>query len=369
MALEALEEKREDIAVFLDFENIYISLRNTYDATPNFEYIMDKCSEYGRVVMARAYADWYRYPRVTNALYANSLEPMYVPTYYYGRDRGREGGAIKNSVDMHLVIDIMRTLYERPQIITYILVTGDRDFIPLVNALRQQGKHVVVIGVAGAASTHLAQSADEFIFYRQLIDEEVEEKPEEKAEEKDVFRVLVDAVHLARQRGYACTLASLKLLMVELLGEFDESKYQDSQGRHFSKFKGFVREAERRGLVQIFTSGTVNEVFLPNEDPYTLSQFVEREVVEEEEGESELGEIKPEYWDIFIRGMRQFDDPVLFVQIYNMLRGLRNQEVLDLSNREIRGMIKKAISEGILLRKGRGMHGYYRLSPEHTRQG
>jgi hypothetical protein len=100
-----------------------------------------------------------------------------------------------------------------------------------------------------------------------------------------------------------------------------------------------------------------------------MSQFAVREVVEEEEGESELGEIKPEYWEVFIQGMRQFDEPVLFVHMYNMLRGLRNQEVLDLSNREIRGMIKQAISEGILLRKGRGMHGYYRLNPERASQG
>ncbi len=88
---------RGDVAVFIDFENIYISVRNRYDANPNFESIMDLCQRYGRVTIARAYADWYRYPRVTNALYANAIEPMYVPTYYYDRDEGRIGRAIKNA--------------------------------------------------------------------------------------------------------------------------------------------------------------------------------------------------------------------------------------------------------------------------------
>ena len=83
-----------DVAVFIDFENVYVSVRDKLDANPNFEAIMDRCEDFGRVVIARAYADWYRYPRVTSALYANSIEPIYVPTYYYDRDMGRTGRAI-----------------------------------------------------------------------------------------------------------------------------------------------------------------------------------------------------------------------------------------------------------------------------------
>src|SRR4028119_297792 len=161
---------RDDVAVFIDFENVYVSVREKFDATPNFELIMDRCEDYGRIVIARAYADWYRYPRVTSALFANGVEPMYVPTYYYDRDVGRTGRPIKNSVDIHLCIDAMRTLYSQPNIVKYVLVTGDRDFIPLVNAIRQHGKDVIIIGIGGAASAHLAQSADEFLFYEQIAD-------------------------------------------------------------------------------------------------------------------------------------------------------------------------------------------------------
>ena len=70
----ANDSNRPDVAVFIDFENVYVSVRDKLDANPNFESIMDRCEDFGRVVIARAYADWYRYPRVTSALYANSID-------------------------------------------------------------------------------------------------------------------------------------------------------------------------------------------------------------------------------------------------------------------------------------------------------
>ncbi len=317
----ATDNLRLDVAVFIDFENVYVSVRDKLDVNPNFEIIMDRVADLGRVVIARAYADWYRYPRVTSALYANGIEPMYVPTYYYDRDLGRTGRAIKNSVDMNLCIDAMKTLYTNPNIGKFVLATGDRDFIPLVNAIRQHGKEVIIIGVGGAASGHLAQSADEFIFYEQLLGkkpqplqadtprvrgaergrdlEDVIEPvpsarmrqepqpaertpppeppaPETPHEEPDIYDMLVRAVHLARERGYVCSFGSLKLVMKELMGgEFKESRYRDSTGKPFAKFKDFALEAERRGKVQVFTSGAIVEVFLPGEDPYKLSQFAQ----------------------------------------------------------------------------------------------
>jgi uncharacterized protein (TIGR00288 family) len=332
------EQRRPDVAVFIDFENVYVSVRDKLNANPNFEAIMDRCSDLGRVVISRAYADWYRYPRVTSALYANAIEPIYVATYYYDKDMGRTGRAIKNSVDMNLCIDAMKTLFTNTNISKFVLVTGDRDFIPLVNSIRQQGKEVYIIGIGGAASTHLAQSADEFVFYEQLVgktpggsaaataianrateltrnlepieDEEEPAPPPSRREradradraergdraerqpapaspppvqpaqpvaangEPDVYDVLIEAIHLVRKRGYVSTLGSIKLVMKELMGgEFKESRYRDLNGRPFAKFKDFVVDAEKRGKVQIFTNGTVNEVFLPGEDPYKLSQF------------------------------------------------------------------------------------------------
>jgi len=440
-----------DVAVFLDFENIYISIRNKYGEQPNFDSIRDKCLEYGRVTIARAYADWYRYPRVTNALYANSIEPMYVPTYYYDRDEGRIGRAIKNSVDIHMCIDCMKTLYTHPNIETYVIITGDRDFIPLINAIRQQGKKAIVIGVADASSSHLAQSADEFIFYSQLLDgkpaeEEEDEEPRKPTrQEQDAYQTFVQAIKLARQRGNLATLATLKLLMIEILGDFDEAKLKDSHGKAFEKFRDFVKDAEKRKLVQIFSSGAVTEVYLPGEDPLKLSQFapepmgdeeidtmplptspppaptvpapptattteaapaktrtrrggrkpkaaatpvVEEPVLEvapepppvvelpptqapAEAFEPELADtggnaddIGEEEWHMFQQMMSQFDQPVLFIEIFDSLRALRNKEVLDLSNKQMKELIKESINRKMLVRTTRGTHAYYKLNPE-----
>ncbi len=288
-----------DVAVFIDFENIYISVQQIYNTNPKFENIMEKCAEYGRVIIARAYADWYRYQKVTNALYANGIEPVYVPTYRYGRDYRRHGDAIKNSADIHLVIDGMKILYTYGNIDTYVLATGDRDFIPLANAIRQHGKKVIIIGIAEAASSHLAQSADEFFFYHQLSDDI--RKAEEKSQ--DPYEALVKAVHEARRRGNMTTFATLKLLMVEIMGEFDQAKYKDPQGRPFTKFKDFAREAVRRGMIQIFTSGTVNEVFLPHEDPYALSQMASSPTLPSSEDSPEVRDLD-DLFDVLVEAIK-----------------------------------------------------------------
>ncbi len=314
------EQVRKDVAVFIDFENIYVSVRDKLDTNPNFEIIMDRCNELGRVILARAYADWYRYPRITSALYANNIEPMYVPTYYYDKDAGRTGRPIKNSVDMNLCIEAMRTLFTMPGLSTFVLITGDRDFIPLVNSIRQQGKDVIIIGVGGAASSHLAQSADEFIFYEHLIGKQIATAPTSaanrryseideferpgrdrvpaavqragrtdtlkpaKADHKDketagmtedvIWELLAKAVVEARARSIVPSVGSLKTLIRELSnGEFREQMVHDANGRPLERFRDVVQEAANRGKLIISTDSIVNEIFLPGEDPRTLSSF------------------------------------------------------------------------------------------------
>lgn len=258
---------QKDVALFLDFENVYISVRQVYNQNPNFEVIKEKAEEFGRLIISRAYADWYRYQRITNALYANGIEPVYVPTYYYGQ-QPQHSNAIKNSVDIHMVIDAMRTLYTHDNIDTFVFVTGDRDFIPLMNAIRQHGKECIVVGVAEAASSHLAQSADAFFFYHQLSEDVSPEKTMQ-----DPYDALVEAVKIARKRDNEPTFATIKLIMQELMGKFDQSNYKNRSGRSFSKFKDFVKEGERRSLVQLFSSGTMNMVLLPGDKPQDVSKL------------------------------------------------------------------------------------------------
>ncbi|MBV9787018.1 MAG: hypothetical protein JOZ51_02510, partial [Chloroflexi bacterium] len=258
-------------------------------------------------------------------------------------------------------------------------------------------------------------------------------EPEVAAPQRSVYDTLVDAIQLARQRGFVSNLGSLKVLMRELDSGFNESKVKDSNGRPFSKFKDFVKEAERQGKVQIFTNGTVTEVFLPGEDPMRVSQFAEdlasqqaeRELeselelealsapevaepvdlapepvdfvapivdepdepgvaepvtpepepqpvvtpVAEEATSTEEESTRPSFgereWQIFRGSMSQFTDPVRFAEIFSALRGLRNQEIIDLTNNELKELVKQAINRGMLQRTGRGAKAYYRLSSQY----
>lgn len=364
----------QDVAVFIDFENIYISVVSEYEVNPDFDALIDKAEEFGRVAVAQAYADWTPYSHYINSLHAHQIDPMYVPAYHYSESGNRKGAAIKNSVDMFLCINALKMLFSHPHIQTFVLVTGDRDFVPLIRTIREFGKRAVVIGVAGAASSHLAQAADDFFFYHQITDN-LKPPEKEKPKSRDPFEILVEAVKLARQRGYVATVASLKLLMTELQGDFDPSRYKDNRGRPLQKFKDFLKEAERRGKVKI-SAGAINEVFLPNEDPRKVSPLIEEVApppepiaaeleASETEGEGEGSvEISRDQWKLFINTMAEFDAPVPFVRVFDSLRGLRNQNLLDLSNKQVKDMVIKAIHLGVLTRnnRGRGRRTLYQLT-------
>lgn len=158
-----------DVAVFVDFENIVYSTRNCLNVNPDFGVLMNWCRQFGRVVIARAYADWRRHaPTVSSILHNHDIDPVFVPSYQYGRT-GNSHGSIKNSVDMHLCVDAMRVLYRYPHLNTFVLISGDRDFIPLVRALRMEGKVVIGIGVADTTSNYLGRAVDHFVFYQELV--------------------------------------------------------------------------------------------------------------------------------------------------------------------------------------------------------
>ncbi len=247
-----------DVAVFFDFENIVYSLRNNYGINANFEDLMDKCNEFGRVVVARAFADWNRQSSaMIPALMSNGFDPVYVPSFYTN-ENGKQD-LRKNAVDMYLAIDAMDVLHNRTTVDTFILLTGDSDFLPLVNSIRRAGNRVIAIGVDGTVSSHLAQAVDEFIFYSQ-----VSTLPANKFKKrpKDIYEGLTEAIKRLQHQNRSTVLPNVKMMMGELLGGFDEKKHSDNKGRRFQKFKEFVREAEKRRLVQLITTGTVNEVFL-----------------------------------------------------------------------------------------------------------
>jgi uncharacterized protein (TIGR00288 family) len=189
MAISRNGSSIKDVAVYMDYENLYVSLKSTVKIDPDFNVIMEKCRDFGRVTVARAYADWSEFNRVvTTQMFANGFEPIYVPTrkFYDAKTRAE---ARKNSVDIHITIDIVKSLFLHENVDVMMIISGDRDYVPLINQIRQSGKEVYAIGVAGCTSSELSVAVDEMFFYHQLL-----ESGEEKIDTTDIYNELVRAV-------------------------------------------------------------------------------------------------------------------------------------------------------------------------------
>lgn len=159
-----------DMALFIDWENVKISLTNKH-LEPNISALLDGLESSpdipnGRLVIARAYADWSTYymNRDQISLYESGVEPVFVPSIR------RSGENRKNSVDVKIAVDCMEVSYSNDSINTYILVSGDADYLHIANSLRSRGKRVLMVGVHGATSSRITtQRVDDLFFCEELM--------------------------------------------------------------------------------------------------------------------------------------------------------------------------------------------------------
>src|SRR5918999_5495761 len=146
------------LAVFFDFENIGIGLnlrRDRFDIVKVVERLVEK----GKLVVKKAYADWSRFAQYTAPLHEAAIELIEIPR------RGQSG---KNSADIRLCVDAMDLAYSKDHIDTFVVVSGDSDFSPLVSKLKELGKHVIGLGMQDSTSDLLRDNCDEFIYYEDL---------------------------------------------------------------------------------------------------------------------------------------------------------------------------------------------------------
>ena len=344
----------EDLAVFIDWENIYISTVSEYNSKPNVSAILEKSREYGRIVSATAYADWTDgdFRDAPPTLYSNGISPRYISARYFpgGKSQKRR----TNSIDVMLAVECSDFLHNHPQVDTYVLVTGDGDFIPLVSLLRSRGKQVVVIGVSEATSYHLIESADDFISYASLLEEERAARARDKGPKKkaaDPYKELVRAVETLKKGGKTRVLGQVKQQMIVQLGSFDE------RNAGFKKFKDFVVEAERRGLVNTVDQDLELQVYLPNEK---VPDLPESDLASEEpkadgargdeedgregaersrEGLDLLEDLTPYELRTITRSVASLRQPASFVEIFGSIRELDERGELELSREEIEEII------------------------------
>jgi uncharacterized LabA/DUF88 family protein len=151
----------ERIALFLDYENLAIGARDGLGVSPfQFGPVADALAERGRVVTRRAYADWSSFDDDRRLLARAQVELIEIPQ--------RMGLSRKNAADIKMAVDAIELAYERGFVTTFAIGTGDSDFTPLVNKLREMDKRVIGIGVQSSTSALLPPACDEFLFYDRL---------------------------------------------------------------------------------------------------------------------------------------------------------------------------------------------------------
>ncbi|MDP9237628.1 MAG: NYN domain-containing protein [Chloroflexota bacterium] len=149
-----------EVGLFIDLENIRYSFLNVYQIEPNVSAFIEKAKKHGRVSVAMAYADFNEHPQwVRRGLDVAGIAARDIPVRRFVRD-GQE--RVKSSADLHMLMDIMETALDRPQVSTYVLMTGDSDYIRVITWIKNRfDKRVIVAGVPGTISQDLVAAAGE----------------------------------------------------------------------------------------------------------------------------------------------------------------------------------------------------------------
>ena len=256
---QARPAPKSDVALFIDWENLKYGLR-AKGRRPNLSALRETVAQYGRVVIARAYADWEEQGGDPSLLYAAGIEPIYVPT------KRQTEARIPNSVDVKLTADCIKCAHDYPEIGTYVIVAGDYDYVHAANILRPYGKRVVAIGVAGSVSGRLVERIDEFLDYERDVDVVVPapQTPVSaalKRELEQIFHSVVEILREARAAGrYPSVLSHIRQEVDKRHAGFNPSRFR------FSKFKALMQQGERQGYCRVLNQGMVDWAYLPEDE-------------------------------------------------------------------------------------------------------
>jgi uncharacterized protein (TIGR00288 family) len=227
------------LAVFIDFENMGLGFNNRRD---RFEIgkVLERLVEKGKIVAKKAYADWSRFGMYTAGLHEAAIELVEIP---------RRGVSGKNSADIRLVVDAIDLAYSKDHIDTFVIVSGDSDFSPLVSKLKELGKHVIGLGLAEATSDLLRDNCDEFIYYEDLdrapiipiaVNEQIPDK------KRKAFALLLDSLLALRRENKEVIYASMvKDTMKRKKPSFNEEYHG------YRTFSELLEDAQKEGLVDL----------------------------------------------------------------------------------------------------------------------
>ena len=244
------------LAVFCDFENIALGVREAKYQQFDMEKVLERLLAKGSIVVKKAYCDWDRYKEFKATMHAASFELIEIPHV-------RQSG--KNSADIRMVVDALDLCYTKSHVDTFVIVSGDSDFSPLVSKLRENAKTVIGVGVKNSSSDLLINNCDEFIYYDDLV--RAEEQKRRAAKKRREAAPAGPAGEKAngdkKQEAFDLMLGTLEALMAERDADeriwgsmvkqalkrrnpgFNESYYG------FRAFSDLLEEAEKKGLIKL----------------------------------------------------------------------------------------------------------------------
>ncbi|MDH5234436.1 MAG: NYN domain-containing protein, partial [Gemmatimonadota bacterium] len=220
-------------ALLIDFDNVTMGIRS--DLQTELRNLLSSAIISGKVAVQRAYADWRRYPQYIVPLSESSIDLIFAPAY---------GSSKKNATDIRLAVDAVELVFTRPEIGTYILLSGDSDFSSLVLKLKEYGKYVIGVGIRESSSDLLVQNCDEYYSYNALAGL-MKTGDETGAKKWDPWELVTEAVTRMQKNGDVMRSDRLKQVMQEIDAQFDEKDLG------MSKFSRFCMEAAQKGLLAV----------------------------------------------------------------------------------------------------------------------
>jgi uncharacterized protein (TIGR00288 family) len=242
------------MAVFCDFENVALGVREAKFASFDIGKVLERLLLKGNIVVKKAYCNWERYHEFKRAMHEAAFELIEIPHV-------RQSG--KNSADIRMVVDALDLCYTKSHVDTFVVISGDSDFSPLVAKLRENNKLVIGCGVKHSTSDLLIGGCDEFIYYDDLVRGEGKAKSARKEKVAKTAPKAPAAAEDRRQEGIELMMETAEDLFAERDAEdkvwgsmvkqaikrrkpgFNESYYG------FKTFAGLLEEARERKLIDL----------------------------------------------------------------------------------------------------------------------
>ncbi|MBX5460786.1 MAG: NYN domain-containing protein [Steroidobacteraceae bacterium] len=266
------QSETSNLAVFCDFENIALGVRDARYPQLEIKLVIERLLLKGSIVVRKAYCDWDRYKEFKAGMHQAGFELIEIPHV-------KQSG--KNSADIRMVVDALDLCYTKPHVDTFVIISGDSDFSPLVSKLRENNKAVIGVGVKNSTSDLLTASCDEFIYYDDLVRQHQKARPGRRTKKAAASgRATAEAAtehaeagaadgkdHDLKQEAFDLVLATLNALIAE---RGDEEKIWSSMIKQtlkrqrpgfsesyygFRSFNALLEEAAARRLVSLEREG------------------------------------------------------------------------------------------------------------------